>query len=129
MPPTSNFGQDITNTANNDNNNNNDGNGNNALANIERMGGRLMLPRLAGKGVIKVVRRCEDAKENNKLGKINKILNRYLIDSLDFFSRSNRVSILNIKRDSAYLTARLVLFLSEIRINSEFVESRLLSGL
>lgn len=70
MPPTSNFGQDITNTANGDNNNgNNDGNGLPNIAQIERMGGRMMLPRLAGKGVIRVVRRCEDAKENNKLGK------------------------------------------------------------
>lgn len=70
MPPTSNFGQDITNTSNvNDNNSNNGGNepNGNGLPNIERMGGAMMLPRLAGKGVIRVVRRCEDAKENNKL--------------------------------------------------------------
>lgn len=64
MPPTSNFGQDITNTSNNGGNEPN-------LAYIERMGGQLMLPRLAGKGVIRVVRRCEDAKENNKLGMVH----------------------------------------------------------
>lgn len=78
MPPTSNFGQDITNT--NDNNNNRDGgdsNGNNngnlgsaaTMNMIERMGGRMMLPKLAGRGVIRVVSRCEEAKENNKLGR------------------------------------------------------------
>lgn len=71
MPPTSNFGQDITNTAANDNNNGggNDPNGN-GLPNIERMGGKMMISRLAGKGVIRVVRRCEDAKENDKLGNV-----------------------------------------------------------
>lgn len=80
MPPTSNFGQDITNT--NDNNNNRDGgdsNGN-AIANIERMGGTMLLPKLAGKGVIRVVGRCEDAKENNKLGKFICVLMFCLID-------------------------------------------------
>ncbi|XP_037030119.1 leucine-rich repeat-containing protein 20 isoform X1 [Bradysia coprophila] len=72
MPPTSNFGQDITNTTPNDSNNNNrdDSNGNSggiSIVNIERMGGTQLLPRLAGKGVIRVVGRCEDAKENNNL--------------------------------------------------------------
>lgn len=73
MPPTSsNFGQDITNTnGNNDGNNNGDPNGNGmGLPNIERMGGTMLFSRLAGRGVIRVVGRCEDAKENNKLGKI-----------------------------------------------------------
>lgn len=64
MPPAaSNFGQDITNTANNDDLNRTQ------LQNIERMGGTLMIPRVAGRGVIKVVKRCDDAKENNELGK------------------------------------------------------------
>lgn len=78
MPPTSNFGQDITNT--NDNNNNREGSGGDSNGNnnnnggttmmmIERMGGRMMLPKLAGRGVIRVVGRCEEAKENRKLGK------------------------------------------------------------
>lgn len=85
MPPTSNFGQDITNTNTNDNTNNNNNNNNNGreggggggadsnngntMTMIERMGGRMMLPKLAGRGVIRVVGRCEDAKENRKLGK------------------------------------------------------------
>lgn len=64
MPPASNFGQDITNTTSSDNS---DLNGN-VIRNIERMGGTLMIPRVAGKGVIKVVKRCDDAKENNELG-------------------------------------------------------------
>lgn len=86
MPPTSNFGQDITNT--NDNNNNRDGgdsNGN-AIANIERMGGTMLLPKLAGKGVIRVVGRCEDAKENNKLGKFIRVsMFFFLIDYIQEF--------------------------------------------
>lgn len=78
MPPTSNFGHDITNTS--DSNNNREGGGNDSNGNhgnhgrdttltmIERMGGRMMLPKLAGRGVIRVVSRCEEAKENQKLG-------------------------------------------------------------
>lgn len=65
MPPASNFGQDITNTTPNDSGELN----RNVLQNIERMGGTLLIPRVAGKGVIKVVKRCDDAKENNELGK------------------------------------------------------------
>lgn len=66
MPPASNFGQDITNTTpNSDSGELN----RNVLQNIERMGGTLLIPRVAGKGVIKVVKRCDDAKENNELGK------------------------------------------------------------
>lgn len=66
MPPASNFGQDITNTTPNDASNELN---RNVLQNIERMGGTLMIPRVAGRGVIKVVKRCDDAKENNELGK------------------------------------------------------------
>lgn len=66
MPPASNFGQDITNTTPNDGSNDLN---RNQLQNIERMGGTLMIPRVAGRGVIKVVKRCDDAKENNELGK------------------------------------------------------------
>lgn len=65
MPPASNFGQDITNTTPNDGNELSG----NVLRNIERMGGTLLIPRVAGKGVIKVVKRCDSAKENNQLGK------------------------------------------------------------
>lgn len=86
MPPTSNFGQDITNTNENsnnrgdgggnggndpnNNNNNNSGGGvgiSSTMSLIERMGGRMMLPKLAGRGVIRVVGRCDEAKENNML--------------------------------------------------------------
>lgn len=76
MPPTSNFGQDITNTNENNGNrgdggdpNNNSGTGGNisTMALIERMGGRMMIPKLAGRGVIRVVGRCDEAKENNML--------------------------------------------------------------
>lgn len=64
MPPAaSNFGQDITNT----NDGSNDLN-RHQLQNIERMGGTLLIPRVAGRGVIKVVKRCDDAKENSELG-------------------------------------------------------------
>lgn len=73
MPPTSNFGQDITNTTNSSdigNNNRGSGDGNDPnITNIERMGGMMLLPKIAGRGVIRVVERCEDAKENKKLGK------------------------------------------------------------
>lgn len=65
MPPAaSNFGQDITNTTHDGSNDLN----RNQLQNIERMGGTLLIPRVAGRGVIKVVKRCDDAKENNELG-------------------------------------------------------------
>lgn len=74
MPPTSsNFGQDITSTNDNNQNRGDGGNGNggddpNSTQNmIERMGGRMMLPKLAGRGVIRVVSRCDEAKENNVL--------------------------------------------------------------
>lgn len=82
MPPTSNFGQDITN-ANENSGNRGDGGGNggdpnggggggggSAASMIERMGGRMMLPKLAGRGVIRVVGRCDEAKENNMLSEL-----------------------------------------------------------
>jgi len=84
MRPPTHFGNDITNRAtapndNNNNNNNNSGddgrdlNGNSGggslpPANIVQMGGRMIIPQMAGRGIIRVVERCEDAKENNKLG-------------------------------------------------------------
>lgn len=61
MPPA--FGQDLTNTPYDGSNDLN----RNQLQNIERMGGTLLIPRVAGRGVIKVVKRCDDAKENNEL--------------------------------------------------------------
>lgn len=77
MPPASNFGQDITNTTPNDGSNDLN---RHQLQRIERMGGTLLIPRVAGRGVIKVVKRCDDAKENNELGKKKK--NRNLIISI-----------------------------------------------
>ncbi|XP_067641106.1 leucine-rich repeat-containing protein 20 [Eurosta solidaginis] len=71
---------------NNNNNNNNSGNNNNGIGNdnehnggvritddprvpphIARMGGIVTCSPIAGRGVIRVVGRCEDAKENNML--------------------------------------------------------------
>lgn len=53
-PPSSQFGADITNTANNENNNN--------------MHPMMVCTRLAGRAIIRVVGRCNEAQENNNLG-------------------------------------------------------------
>lgn len=67
------FGNDITNRSNGNNNNNredDDDDGTNGIPpHIARIGGTITVPKIAGRGVIKVVGRCEDAKENNMLGK------------------------------------------------------------
>lgn len=81
MRPPSHFGNDITNTASNDGNNNNNNNGNNGsgddnnnnnsstiVARLTEMGATMMFPKIAGRGIIRVVERCDDAKENNNLG-------------------------------------------------------------
>lgn len=52
-PPPSEFGADITNTANNENNNN--------------MHPMMVCTRLAGRAIIRVVGRCNEAQENNNL--------------------------------------------------------------
>lgn len=88
------FGNDITNIANNSGNSNGGGNNNNNNNNtnrvatgndingdsvqitddprvpphIARMGGIVTCSPIAGRGIIRVVGRCEDAKENNILG-------------------------------------------------------------
>uniref|UniRef100_A0A023EKM7 Putative leucine-rich repeat lrr protein associated with apoptosis in muscle tissue n=1 Tax=Aedes albopictus TaxID=7160 RepID=A0A023EKM7_AEDAL len=79
MRPPSHFGNDITNTASNDGNNNNnngnngsgdDNNNNNSstiVARLTEMGATMMFPKIAGRGIIRVVERCDDAKENNNL--------------------------------------------------------------
>lgn len=90
------FGNDITNIQHNSgsagNNDPNDGNGNRNNDNnnlntgdgeglsqevdpripphIARIGGIGTFPTIAGQGVIRVVQRCEEAKENHRLGKI-----------------------------------------------------------
>lgn len=88
MPPASNFGQDITNTTPNDGSNDLN---RNQLQNIERMGGTLLIPRVAGRGVIKVVKRCDDAKENNELGKfrlhVSLKMNHIQIRAIPFFNQ------------------------------------------
>lgn len=70
------FGNDITNRTPNDNNTNTNNNNNNdddqddtngIPPHIARMGGTLLVSRVAGRGIIRVVRRCDDAKENNML--------------------------------------------------------------
>lgn len=70
MRPPSQFGNDITNNTNNNannNNNDNDGNEENEFpASIAHMGGTLIFTRQAGRAVIRVVGRCEDAKENGR---------------------------------------------------------------
>lgn len=74
MPPA--FGQDLTNTPYDGSNDLN----RNQLQNIERMGGTLLIPRVAGRGVIKVVKRCDDAKENNELGKYHNAIRLFLLN-------------------------------------------------
>lgn len=88
------FGNDITNIANNGNNgnngnnNNNNNNGNNAVdipmvedprvpPHIARIGGIVTFSPVAGQGVIRVVGRCEDAKENNMLGEFIEVKRDY----------------------------------------------------
>lgn len=75
------FGQDITNTSQN-NNNNSSGGGNDEdesnnnrsrqeyiISRLEQNGARPVAT-IAGKGIIRVVSRCEDAKENSNLGEL-----------------------------------------------------------
>lgn len=71
------FGQDITNTSQNNNNSSGGGNdedeSNNRsrqeyiISRLEQNGARPVAT-IAGKGIIRVVSRCEDAKENSNLG-------------------------------------------------------------
>lgn len=86
MRPPSHFGNDITNTAANDGNNNSSNNNNNSgsgggddnnnnnnnrntiVARLTEMGATMMFPKIAGRGIIRVVERCDDAKENSNLG-------------------------------------------------------------
>lgn len=76
------FGQDITNTQNNNNNSSggNDDDGNDRtrqeyiISRLVTRNGATPVAPIAGKGIIRVVGRCEDAKENNNLGKILKSL-------------------------------------------------------
>ncbi|XP_058055475.1 leucine-rich repeat-containing protein 20 [Anopheles bellator] len=85
MRPPTHFGNDITNTEangdeqqNNQNNQNNNGGGNNnnggggnntdfIVERLTQMGATMMFPKIAGRGIIRVVERCDDAKENSNL--------------------------------------------------------------
>lgn len=74
MRPLSRFGNDITNSSSNNNDNNDDNNDSNndsrTIADrLSQTGGARFVPTVAGRGVVRVVGRCEDAKENNILGK------------------------------------------------------------
>ncbi|XP_055843495.1 leucine-rich repeat-containing protein 20 isoform X1 [Episyrphus balteatus] len=67
-PSRSSFGNDITNTTNNNGNNGNGEDDPTGIPpHIARIGGIVTFSPIAGRGVIKVVGRCEDAKENSKL--------------------------------------------------------------
>lgn len=69
MRPLSNFGNDITNSSSNNDGNNEDNENRNAITErLTQMGATQMFPTIAGRGIIRVVGRCEDAKENNNLG-------------------------------------------------------------
>lgn len=70
------FGQDITNTTS-QNNNSGEGNGDDESSERTRQeyiisrltqNGATPVAHIAGRGIIRVVSRCEDAKENNNLG-------------------------------------------------------------
>lgn len=70
------FGQDITNTQNNNNNSSGGDDGSNEndrtrqeyiISRLQQNGATPVAP-IAGKGIIRVVSRCEDAKENSNLG-------------------------------------------------------------
>lgn len=73
------FGQDITNTQQNNRNSSGGGNGNDDDESrrqeqiISRLqeNGATPVAAMAGKGIIRVVSRCEDAKENSNLGELN----------------------------------------------------------
>lgn len=65
MKPPSQFGNDITSQANN--------------TEVDpRMGAMMICTRLAGNAIIRVVGRCEDAQENNNLGKYLMFIGTYL---------------------------------------------------
>lgn len=44
------------------------------VPNIEKMGGQMLINKLAGEGVVKVVKQCENAKETLKLGELTFLL-------------------------------------------------------
>lgn len=90
------FGQDITNQQNNRDNssgrdNNEDGSNDRQSQIIDRLtqNGAMPVAKIAGKGIIRVVSRCEDAKENSALGEIQDVI--YLEKKITKTKRSKRV--------------------------------------
>lgn len=80
MSPSSNCGE---NTNENNVDNQSVGSG---VPNIEKMGGKMLINKLAGEGVVKVVKQCEKAKETLTLGELsfgllNKIKKIKLLDN------------------------------------------------
>lgn len=61
MAPSSNCEQNTNETNNVDNQSV-------GVSNIEKMGGKMLIHKLAGEGVVKVVKQCENAKETLNLG-------------------------------------------------------------
>lgn len=78
---TPNFGQDITNTQQNRGNGNDDEESRRQEQIISRLqeNGATPVAAMAGKGIIRVVSRCEDAKENSNLGELNDALSFNLV--------------------------------------------------
>jgi hypothetical protein len=74
------FGQDITNTQQNNRNSSGGGNDDDDGRRQEQIISRLQengatpVATIAGKGIIRVVSRCEDAKENSNLGELNDVV-------------------------------------------------------
>lgn len=65
------FGQDITNTQNNNGGDDNDrSRQEQIISRLTQNGATIAVAPAAGKGIIRVVSRCEHAKENNNLGEI-----------------------------------------------------------
>jgi hypothetical protein len=82
------FGQDITNNQQNNRNSSGGGNGNDEDEQIRRQeqiisrlqeNGATPVATIAGKGIIRVVSRCEDAKENSNLGELNDALSLNIV--------------------------------------------------
>lgn len=64
----------------------------NGVPNIEKMGGKMLINKLAGEGVVKVVKQCENAKETLTLGE-------FLF---------GLVTLKNITAGSCYLTGTII---------------------
>lgn len=99
---TPNFGQDITNTQQNRNGNGNDDEESRRqeqiISRLQDQGATPVAP-IAGKGIIRVVSRCEDAKENSNLGELNDALS---------FNRVERCAVKSENRKKFLLSSLLL---------------------